>query len=118
MNRCFDDKSRFDSNNRSYKKVLPEVSVVTKKRFVPGTSLLERVRTTLALRVSARVLNLCRAAALALTLVLFVGIIGAMERGTLGFGRGMLWGTVILGVEYLALRSIKKNDCENEEEEA
>ncbi|MBQ8432358.1 MAG: hypothetical protein IJX28_05695 [Clostridia bacterium] len=51
---------------------------------------------------------------LSLCLVGFVGVIGAMERGTLGLGMGMLIGAGLLLVEYFCLRSKSTNTKENE----
>ena len=69
---------------------------------------LERILSVLALIVSFLCSDLCRriakATSVAVCLVGFVGVIGAMERGTLGLGLGLLIGAILLGIEVLCLR--------------
>lgn len=48
--------------------------------------------------------RVAKALSVAVCLVGFVGVIGAMERGTLGLGLGILIGMLLLGLEVLCLR--------------
>lgn len=69
---------------------------------------LEGILSVLALIASVLCSDLCRrivkAFSVAVCLVGFVGVIGAMERGTLGLGIGILIGMSFLGIEALCLR--------------
>ena len=109
MNRCFEKESRFNSNTRTQKKRQnSRISASASREKCPtmGTSrALALLYTFLGARLSARTIARIKAVVVAVSLVLFVGIIGAMERGALPFGLGLLLGAGILGAQVLCLRA-------------
>ena len=100
MNKYFDRNDVINSNSRIYEGYFTDVSNTKnplKKlsdilflilRFLSGQTLIRTIKTVMV----------------ALSLIGFLGIIGAMENGTLGFGTGLLIGTLLLAIEYLCLR--------------
>ena len=90
----------FNSNRRIYEGYFADVTNTKNSwkrisdflflilRFLSGQTVIRTVKTV----------------AIALSLIGFVGIIGAMENGTLGLGAGLLIGTLLLAIEYLCLR--------------
>ena len=100
MNKYFDKNDMFNSNSRIYEGYFADVTNTKNSwkrisdflflilRFLSGQTVIRTVKTV----------------AIALSLIGFVGIIGAMENGTLGLGAGLLIGTLLLAIEYLCLR--------------
>ena len=112
MNAYYENNGRFSSNNRIFEGCFPE----TKKSH--GT--LQGLRRKLTSSVTAlakalsdsRVCRFAKAISLAVSLVGFVGVIGAIEHGGIGLGTGLLIGSVLLGVEYLCLRG-RRQETDN-----
>lgn len=63
---------------------------------------------TKAILSSAFVRRFAKPASLALSLVGVAGIIGAIERGRIGVFAGLLAGLLLIALEGLALRGVKK----------
>ena len=104
MNTCFDKKANFDSNKRIIEAYFGEDAVCEsplKKYIDQFLFLLAAVLRTLTCTKARRI---CKALSLAVCLVGFVGIIGAMERGVIGLGLGFLIGLAMIGIEVLCLR--------------
>ncbi len=108
MNTCFEQSSNFNSNNRIFK----DYFSTTAK---PVGNLRRKLDAFLYIIVSlcaafpiAKAAHVLRAIGVAGSLVGFVGIIGAMEFGTLSLGAGLLLGALFIGFEYLCLRPRRK----------
>ena len=104
MNAYFEKKETFDSNKRIIEAYFGEaVNTVG-----AGQKLLDSIVSWLA--VILRVLTctvarrIAKATAVAVTLVAFIGVIGAMETGALSLGLGLAVGAILLVIEYLCLR--------------
>lgn len=104
MNAYYNKNEAFDSNKRIIEAYFGE----SLKTAGTGQKVLDALFSWLSvfLRVltCATARRIAKATAVAVTLVGFVGVIGAMERGVLGLGLGLAIGTILLGIEYLCLR--------------
>lgn len=104
MNTTFEKNSNFNSNNRIFEGYFeePAKAVGTLRRGVD--SFLYIIISVITAMTSAKAIALYKVFGVACSLVGFIGVIGAVERGSLGFGAGLLIGAVLIGVEYLCLR--------------
>ncbi len=93
MNKYYENNGAFYSNNRIYTRT-------GRTAF----SLAALLAMLLSLLSNKTVCGVIRALVTVGILVGFVGIIGAMDAGTLGLGAGLCIGTLLLGAEYLCLR--------------
>lgn len=104
MNAYFDKNECFDSN----KGIIEAYFGESVKSTGAWDRMLELVSHWVAILLSVLTSDLCRritkALSVAVCLVCFVGIIGAMERGTLGLGSGVCIGLLLLCIEVLCLR--------------
>lgn len=104
MNAYYENKGSFNSNNRIFEGYFTETKQTSNllrnaaKRLLAYLMLLVRVLT------DSRVCRIAKAVSVAVSLVGFVGVIGAIEHGNLSIGTGLLIGAILLGVEYLCLR--------------
>ena len=104
MNRYFDKNDVFSSNNRIFESFFTDAPV-QKTKLEKWLEKLSRVLfSILVFLSSAAFVKLAKCIGVAGSLVGFVGIIGAMEQGTLGLGIGLCIGAVLLLIEYLCLR--------------
>ena len=104
MNAYFDHNERIDTNNRIIEAYFSDVTVAPGllSRLADGLlSFLFAMWKALTCDVARRVIRACE---VAVSLVGLVGIVGAMERGTLALGAGLFIGLALVGVEYLCLR--------------
>ena len=104
MNASFEKNANFNSNNRIFEEYFVESArpVDLPRRLLEScTAIARRVSAYARQSALARVL---RVSGVAASLIGFVGVIGAMERGTLSLGAGLLIGALLIGVEYLCLR--------------
>ena len=113
MNRCFEKEAQFNSNNRINR---TSTAQVPKRHRNPLGRILVRSSALFDAVVPARVRSILRASAIVILLILLVGVVGAMERGTLPFGLGMLLGLGMIGIEYCCLCPRKEEREEDEEE--
>lgn len=97
MNASYEKNGRFDSNSRIFEGYCTECA--------PRESALSNTLSSLREKAaSLPLLRTLRALGTALSLVGFVGVIGAMEKGSLGLLSGLAIGALLIGVEYLCLR--------------
>ena len=105
MKSCYEKNGRFDSNNRIFDAYFQE-------EVLPANGL-QRVLDTLSAFLFAVIAFLScaafrrvvRVSGVALSLVGFIGVIGAMQNGSVSLMAGLFIGALLLGVEYLCLRS-------------
>lgn len=102
MNRFCEEERVFHSNNRIFDGYFAEAA--SEKVNVKRT-LREAWRLVKKAGASARVKRTAKAVAFTGCLLGMLGIIGAMETGSLALGTGVLLGLALLGVEYLCLRN-------------
>ncbi len=105
MNTCFDKNSEFDSNKRIIEAYFGEDAIPSSPWRKYAEQLLFLLSALLRVLTCTKARRICKAVSLALCLVGFIGIIGAMERGVIGLGLGLLIGIAIIGIEALCLRS-------------
>lgn len=104
MNKYFDDKTEFISNKRIFEAYFTETKVEPsplKKRL---NALLSLLLSLLAVLTSARARALFKAGAVVFCLIAFVGIIGAVERGSLSMGAALPIGIALIAIEILCLK--------------
>ena len=104
MNTTFEKNSSFNSNNRIFEGYFEESAKSVGRLHRGLDSFLYIIASILTTLTSAKAIALFKVIGVACSLVGFVGIIGAVERGTLGMGAGFLLGALLIGVEYLCLR--------------
>ncbi len=109
MNTCFENNSRFNSNNRIYEGYFTEFQKPAGRVRRALDFFLYIIAAALTALTSARALCIYRTVGVAGSLVGLAGIIGAMECGTLSLGAGLLIGAALVGIEYLCLRP-RKNE--------
>lgn len=108
MNAYYNKNEQFISNNRTYTEYFTESAKSVSKWLTLPEILLSILFSLLRFLSGARVRNIVRVCAVAVSLVGFIGVLGAVERGTLSLLGGVLLGGILLGIEYLALRPSKK----------
>ena len=108
MNAYFDKNDCFNSNSRIIEAYFTETArrQSTADRVVK--TLLSVLAVILSALTSARARCIFKVLSVAVCFVGFVGIIGAMEQGTIGLGAGFLIGMLLIGVEFICLRSRQK----------
>ncbi len=78
------------------------------KTVSPWDKMIGGILSVLSLIIGILSGDVCRriakAFSVAVCLIGFVGVIGAMERGTLGLGLGLCIGMLLLVIEFLCLR--------------
>ena len=103
MNASFEKNGNFNSNSRIFEAYFTDAK--TKENVLQKlSSVCEKAVNFAALAKSRSVLRAVRLLGMAGSLVGFVGIIGAIECGTLGLGSGLLLGALLIGIEYLCLK--------------
>ena len=107
MNAYFENNRSFNSNSRTFDAYFVEST----KPLCGWRKVAEALSSAAASAYSiwkySALCRILRAVGVAASLVGFVGIIGAMERGTIGLGAGLLMGLLLVGAEYLCLRKCK-----------
>ena len=109
MNAYFEQNEKNISNNRIYNSYF---ETKAKSGFMGRTAMktaFELILSLLSLLCSTRARTLVRVFAVAISLVGFIGVIGAVEHNSLSMLGGVLIGSVLIVVEYFALRGIKKS---------
>ena len=99
MNAYFDKNQVANSNSRIF-----NAYYGTQAKSTSG--LIDRARKlqkALRAMANSRTLRIAKAVTFSVVLVAFLGIVGAMDRGTLGMGAGLALCTFLLGVEALCL---------------
>lgn len=104
MNRYFEKNDIFSSNSRIFEGYFDDVTA-QKSGLEKWLEKLSCVLLSILVFLSSSTLvKTVKCLGVAGALVGFVGIIGAMEQGTLGLGTGLCIGGALLLVEYLCLR--------------
>ena len=104
MNAYFDNNGAFNSNSRIFEGYFTEAETRTSGLQRAAEKLFSRVADLARTLTDSRACRLIKAITVALSLIGFAGVIGAMERGSLGMGTGVLIGATLIGLEYLCLR--------------
>ncbi len=112
MNRYMDNSSRIDSDSGIFETFFTDARSYRTSAQKVLDSILSFLFIMRRCLCSQETRRWVRVVSVALCLVGFVGVIGAMERGTLGLGMGLLIGAGLLLVEYLCLKGkpAKKED--------
>ena len=107
MNAYYERNARVNSNNRNIRdRFNNTISHTQPMREAVDMPLLWLLRM-LASLCNPTVCRVVKLVVFASVFVGFIGIIGAMQSGSLGLGTGFLIGCLLLAVEYLCLRSKK-----------
>ncbi len=109
MNTYFDKNESFNSNNRIFEAYYQEVRKPAGKLQRALDALLSSLCALSKAENKAKVIRVARLLGMAVSLVGFVGVIGAMESGMLGLGSGLLIGALLVGAEYLCLRGCRQD---------
>jgi hypothetical protein len=109
MNTTFEQNSNFNSKSRIYEGYFEESASRAGNIRRGLESFLYIIASILTAMTSAKAIALFKVIGVAGALVGFVGIIGAVEQGTLGMGAGLLLGTLLVGIEYLCLRPKRRD---------
>lgn len=104
MNTYFEKNENFSSNSRIFEAYFTEAVKPAGTFQKCLDSMLYLLSALLRILTGATVRRIAKVSAVALSLVGFIGVIGAIERGSLGIGMGLLLGAILLGIEYLCLR--------------
>ena len=107
MNASFEKNRNFNSNNRIFEAYFVETAQPAGAWNRMADALSACVASARSFWKYSAVSRILRAVGVSASLVGFVGIIGAMERGSIGLGAGFLMGLLLVGVEYLCLRKSK-----------
>ena len=104
MNAYYQQNARVNSNNDIFEAYFTEgtVRVSVWKRI--ADQLLAMLAALLTFAVSAPIRRFLRVGGTAISLVGIIGVIGAIECGTLGIGLGFLIGLGLVGFELFCLR--------------
>ena len=103
MNISYQNKERIYSNNDIFADYFNAGAKPSKMRKA-ADAWLAALSLVLTFLTAARTRVAVRAIGFGLCLVGFVGIIGAMEAGSISLGFGLVLGGAILGIELLCLR--------------
>ena len=103
MNISYQNNGQVYSNNDIFADYF-NVSARPSKMRKAADAMLAALSLILTFLTAARTRVIARTVVFGLTLVGFVGIIGAMEAGSISLGFGLVWGGAILGIELLCLR--------------
>ena len=104
MNTTFDKNINFDSKSRIFETCFEEAKKLAKQIFRGVDSFLCIIIALLNALTSAKTVAIFKLLGVAGALIGFVGIIGAVEQGTLTLGTAFLIGAILIGIEYLCLR--------------
>ena len=104
MNACFDKNEEFYSNKRIMEAYFGEAVKTASVGQRLLDSILSKLFFLIRLLSCSTARRIAKATAVAVTLVAFIGVIGAMEAGSISLGLGLLIGAALLGIEYLCLR--------------
>jgi hypothetical protein len=103
MNISYQNNGRIYSNNDIFRDYFNE-GVRPSKMRKAADAMLAALSLILAFLSAARTRVVARTIGFGLCLIGFIGVIGAMEAGTISLGFGLILGGAILGIELLCLR--------------
>ena len=104
MNAYFENNGSFNSNKRIIEACFTEAAKPVGLTRRIGELLLSMPIAFFSAITSAKTKSFLKLFSVAASLCGFVGVIGAMERGTLGLGAGLLIGMLLVAIEFLCLR--------------
>ena len=104
MNRYFENNDQYISNKRIFEAYFTEKTVAPSPAKKMLDSLLSVLLSILAILSGSVAKRLYRVGAVAACMIGFVGMIGAVERGTLSMGVAFLIGIALLGIEIICLK--------------
>lgn len=104
MNTYFERDGEFNSNKRIIDAYLADQSVSVGAWRGRMEQVLFVLISILRVLTCEKARRICKAISLAVCLVAFVGIIGAMEHGVLSLGGGFLIGAALIAIEFFCLR--------------
>ena len=104
MNAYYNKNEEFNSNKRIIEAYFGESAKTTFAGQKVIDALLACLSALVCALCSATARRVIKATVFSVTLVGFVGVIGAMEHGSIGLGAGLALGIVLLCVELLCLR--------------
>ena len=104
MNTTFEKNSSLNSKTRIFEGYFEESAKTVGRVQRALDSFLYIISMLITALTSARAISVLRTFGVAGALVGFVGVIGAVEQGSLGFGAAFLLGAILIGIEYLCLR--------------
>ena len=100
MNKYYVSNEQFNSNKRIFEAYYTETEV--KPGF--GKKAFEFFLTMFSILTCERARTLVHAIVISLSLIGLIGIVGAMENGTISMGAGILAALVLIGIEILSLK--------------
>ena len=100
MNKYFDKNDIYNSNSRIYEGNFTD----TTKEKKSEKGLIELLVFMLQMLFGQTFLYKAKLVLVAFSLIGFIGVVGAMEAGSLGMGSGLLIGAVLIAIEYLCLK--------------
>ena len=104
MNAYFEKEAQFETNKRIIEAYFTDTTVAPGHLERGLQAVLTALFVFWKMLTGTVARRIFKASGVALSLIGMVGIIGAMERGTLSLLAGLLIGTVLIGIEYLCLR--------------
>ena len=108
MNRYYITDEQYNSNKRIFEAYFTEIKQEPSRTQKAANSILCLLAGILSLLTSASAMRILKVSATVASLLGFLGIIGAMERGSLSMLGGLAIAALLLGVEYLSLKSLSK----------
>lgn len=104
MNTYYQNHSQISSNNDIFEEYFFGGARPVSARKRAADRVLAILSAIILFFCSARVRTVARISVVALSLVVLVGIIGAVEHGTLSLGLGLLFGLGMVALEVSCLR--------------
>ena len=104
MNAYFENNQDFNSSSRIIEAYFNDSIIHTRSTRRVCDLLGSLLAVILSALTSTKAKCIFKALSVTVCLIGFVGIIGAMEHGTIGLGVGFLIGMLLVGVEFLCLR--------------
>lgn len=105
MNKYYDKNDRFNSNSRIFEAYFTEVK--------SKPSILEKISEFLVAiflaLTSARAHRIMKAVVTVACFIGVVGVIGAIERGSLSFGLGLMISFALIAIEFLTFKKRSKH---------
>ncbi len=104
MNTYYQENGQVNSNNDIFELYFYEGAKKAPAWKRAADRILALVSALIAILCGAHVRTALRVGGVALSLVGLIGVIGAMESGSLNLAVGVLLGAILVGLEYLCLR--------------
>ena len=109
MNKYYLSEEQFNSNKRIFEAYYTEAKTSV-GAFQKALDFLRIfLSAVMAALTSARARVLVRVCGIALSLIGLIGVVGAIEAGSISIGFGLLLGLLMIGVEFFCLKKVSKN---------